>query len=332
MKTKFHLLLPIATLLGSALSFADDERKLEPSARWNREADASRAPDRNAPRMRPAAFLGVATSPVPPVLSAQLGLAEGFGLVVDEVMPESPAGKAGVQRFDVLRLFNDQQLVDPGQLASLVRAQSREAEITVTLLRKGQEQKVSVKIAERPMSARRPIPAAAGEIKEKLERLKEGAGDKARKLEDRLRDYEKRLREYQERLKNWRGNPDAEMPKPPEFHPSVETGESLREGRPDGAAKERRLESRREATEGAANAKVRMKDESGELAVSSTDGRNQLTAKDAKGEIIFQGPIDTPEQLRALPEDIRKKLGMIEGRTNGRPIVPLFPKAGRDAK
>ena len=43
----------------------------------------------------PVTFLGVETSEVPSVLCDQLGLAKGFGLVVDYVVPEGPAAAAG---------------------------------------------------------------------------------------------------------------------------------------------------------------------------------------------------------------------------------------------
>jgi S1-C subfamily serine protease len=48
----------------------------------------------------PVTFLGVETSEVPNVVSEQLGLAKGFGLVVDYVVPYSPAAAAGVQQND----------------------------------------------------------------------------------------------------------------------------------------------------------------------------------------------------------------------------------------
>src|SRR2546423_14739718 len=48
----------------------------------------------------PVTFLGVETSNVPRVLSEQLGLPQGFGLVVDYVVPNSPAAAAGLQPSD----------------------------------------------------------------------------------------------------------------------------------------------------------------------------------------------------------------------------------------
>jgi hypothetical protein len=85
---------------------------------------------------------------VPPILASQLGLPENFGLVVDNVLPNSPAASAGLQKYDVLKLYNDQQIVDPRQLVILVHATGKDGNATLTVIRKGQEQKVSIKIAE----------------------------------------------------------------------------------------------------------------------------------------------------------------------------------------
>ena len=66
-------------------------------------------PDHHEKRPKvPVTYLGVDTSQVPTVVSEQLGLAKGFGLVVDYVEPNSPAATAGVQQNDILKMLNDQ--------------------------------------------------------------------------------------------------------------------------------------------------------------------------------------------------------------------------------
>lgn len=270
----------------------------------------------------PVPFLGVSTSQVPPALAAQLGLPESLGLVVDEVMPESPAGRAGVQKLDLLRLFNDQQLFGPNQLAALVRMQAWDAEVSLTLLRKGQEQKVTLRLVDRPDRA--PLPAA-GDWKDQIERMKADAGDKVRHLQERTRDYEQRIREYHERLRKWQAEAGAALPKLPDFPPPMEPADILREMRPGGAAKVQVLEPGRSVTYNTANALVRMKDDSGEIEVSSNDGKRKLVARNAKGEVVFDGPIDTPEQVKALPEELRKKVERIEVRTKKEPPAPPQP-------
>lgn len=97
----------------------------------------------------PVSFLGVVTVPAAGALSEQLGLPPGFGLVVENVVPDSPAAAAGLKKFDVLKSAGDQKLVSPDQLAALVRATKDGEEMTLTLLRKGKEEKVTAKLVKR---------------------------------------------------------------------------------------------------------------------------------------------------------------------------------------
>src|SRR5438874_3770445 len=101
-----------------------------------------------APKV-PMIFLGVETSQVPTVVSEQLGLSKGLGLVVEYVVPDSPAAAAGIQQNDILKMLNDQILIEPSQLRKLLQTFSDGADITLTILRKGQEQKITVKLTKK---------------------------------------------------------------------------------------------------------------------------------------------------------------------------------------
>src|ERR1700726_337157 len=102
----------------------------------------------------PITYLGVETSDVPRVVSEQLGLPRGFGLVVDYVVPDGPAAAAGVQQNDILRMLNDQILTEPDQLSKLIRSFSEGTTVTLTLLRKGKEEKVGVKLIKKEVPQR----------------------------------------------------------------------------------------------------------------------------------------------------------------------------------
>ena len=106
-----------------------------------------------APKV-PVTFLGVETSSVPRVVSEQLGLARGFGLVVDYVVPDGPAAAAGLQQSDILKMLNDQILMEPDQLAKLVRSYPEGTNVVLTVLRKGAESKITVKLGKKEVSAR----------------------------------------------------------------------------------------------------------------------------------------------------------------------------------
>src|SRR5438477_8148956 len=102
----------------------------------------------------PVTFLGVETSSVPRVVSEQLNLPKGFGLVVDYVVPDGPAAAAGLQQNDIIKMFNDQILMEPDQLAKLVRSYPDGTNVTLTILRKNAETKITVKLGKKEVRER----------------------------------------------------------------------------------------------------------------------------------------------------------------------------------
>ena len=107
-------------------------------------------------------YLGVITRNAPPELTAQIRQTEGFGLIVEDILPDSPAQAAGLQRNDLLLRFDDQLLAHPIQLEALVRRTGKDKEATLTLLRAGAEQKVTLKVGEKMLPDRRPGPRPGG--------------------------------------------------------------------------------------------------------------------------------------------------------------------------
>src|ERR1700730_3571132 len=143
----------------------------------------------------PVTYLGVETSDVPRVVSEQLGLPRGFGLVVDYVVPDGPAAAGGVQQNDILRMLKDKILTEPDQLSKLIRSFSEGTTITLTVLRKGKEEKIGVKLSKKEISERSDMwrgrhqnfnfnfnghdfgDFGMGNLKEQMDQLKEQLGD-----------------------------------------------------------------------------------------------------------------------------------------------------------
>jgi membrane-associated protease RseP (regulator of RpoE activity) len=93
-------------------------------------------------------WLGVSTHEAPPVLSDQIDLPRDTGLVVDVVLPDSPAAVAGIQIHDVLTSLDDQILANGDQLRVLIRNRQHGDKATLTFLRKGNEHKATVTLGE----------------------------------------------------------------------------------------------------------------------------------------------------------------------------------------
>ncbi len=302
---------------------SEGERPFSP--RGDNAGREGMGPEKGVARMqKPTPFIGVMTAPVPAALANQIGLPEGFGLVVEELVPDSPAAAAGVQRYDVLKSINEQQLVDPNQLAVLVRSYGKDKEVSLTVLRKGQEQKLTLKIGERMLPERRTsMMPSVSEFIPRLDAARDRGEDYGRRLQENMRGFQEKMREFQEKVEQWRKNPgNSKPPEAPSFQPPgapaapnsprppepPRPADLLREVRPGGAPQVRVDQDGAVTTWNTAQARIVVKDEHGELEVRTENGHRTVIAKSPAGEIVFSGPVDTEEQRRALPEPVRKSL------------------------
>src|SRR5262245_16919341 len=248
----------------------------------------------------PVTYLGVDTSQVPTVVSDQLGLAKGFGLVVDYVEPNSPAATAGVQQNDILKMLNDQILIEPSQLRKLLQTFPEGTEVTLTVLRKGQEQKLTAKLAKKEVPQRRSaFPGgnhdwqwdfdATGDVKEQMQELKE-------QLKEQLGDQRGIIREAvtQAHEAARRARDDARR-----------AADQLRIFfEDDGAVKASKIDL--------GKAQIVFSDEKGELKLANVDGRKLLTVKDPQGKLLFSGPVETKEDLDKMPADVRERYDRLQ--------------------
>jgi hypothetical protein len=260
--------------------------------------------------------------------------------VVNEVLPYSPAHTAGVQRHDVLRLFNDQQLVDPTQLSALVRSLGKDAEVALTIIRQGQEQKLTVKIGEKLLPEWRPDELRGGTGAFEIHReysfpSSRRNPDQGREPQEHLSDFQEKMRafqqemnKWQEKMREWGEKREGEMPKPPPFpmmenprqRPNgaispdqpVNPADILRDLRPGGPAQVRADWTDGASRWDASRARVTMRDREGEVELGVKDGHRTLTVKNPAGETVFTGAVDTPEQRDAVPEPFRGKLAALE--------------------
>jgi hypothetical protein len=97
-------------------------------------------------------WIGTSIRPVDPTLAAQLGLEEGTGVTVNDVLADSPAAKAGMKSHDVIVAIDDQVIHGHADIFQAVDAK-KGAEISVRLLRGGKEMTLAVKPEKRPADA-----------------------------------------------------------------------------------------------------------------------------------------------------------------------------------
>lgn len=299
-----------------------------------RNTDLTPAPRRLSPpprdRMRssrsgpesPTAYIGVMTAALPRDLRSHFGLPEGFGLLVQEVMPDTPASEAGIQANDVLIRFEDQKLVNMEQLQTLVRSKKKDDLVPMTLLSNGVEKQVTVKIDERMM------PDMPGDMRRDPGAFppffggQRGSPDIMREWRDSLEKYQSQMQEYEDRMREWardwsRDQDRDNRPMPPSWNsPDRRGGLTPRDDGRGSRGPDRSTRQNRE------NANVTRSDESGVYSLRQEDGRTVFTAKpkDA-GEQKWE--VNTEAERQALPPLMQEKLHQLEAIRDGKmPLVP----------
>jgi serine protease Do len=96
-------------------------------------------------------YLGVSVSDLSPDLAQGFGVAPGTkGALVQNVLPDSPAGKAGVQAGDIVTGVNGKKVEGSGQLTRAISSVSPGGKVSLEVLRKGQRKAFTATVAQRP--------------------------------------------------------------------------------------------------------------------------------------------------------------------------------------
>jgi serine protease Do len=271
--------------------------------------DKDKDKDRDKGPKVPVTFLGVETSSVPRVVSEQLNLPKGFGLVVDYVVPDGPAAAAGVQQNDIIKMFNDQILMEPDQLAKLVRSYPEGTNVTLTILRKNAETKVTVKLGK----------------KEVRQREHDFGMFNMDDMNEKMQAMNEKMKDFKFDFNNSNFGPDIrETVRNAQREAARATAEARREARRAAeearrSAREMRLFSRdkgamKSTTIDLGKATIVFTDDKGEMKIETVNGKKILTAKDPQGRLLFSGPVDSQEELDKVPVEVRQRYDKLENK------------------
>jgi hypothetical protein len=98
----------------------------------------------------PGYWIGLQLEPASAALRRQLGVAEDRGLVVVELFPDTPAVKAGFEKYDLLVQQGDEPVKDIEAFNNVVQETKGERELAITLYRGGKQRIINVTPAKRP--------------------------------------------------------------------------------------------------------------------------------------------------------------------------------------
>jgi serine protease Do len=240
---------------------------------------------RDKVEMETVAFLGVETAPVSTTTGVQLGLPKGTGLVVNHVVAKSPA-EGVLKEHDILLKLDEQILIETRQLSVLIRTRQAGDEVVLTYLRGGQKATAKIKLGktEAPKLAdifeRNVMPFGAFAAGAPFEFATEPRGERERADVDRVLSMIKRA-------------PNGD---PVRIQVDPHRGPGFRA-----------------MTLHTDNSSLVFSDDEGSLELTAQDGVKSLVAKDAKGETLFSGLVNSPEERKAMPAEVRARLEKLEG-------------------
>lgn len=97
-------------------------------------------------------WLGVIIQDLTPSLSEHFGVKQG--VLVSDVVDESPAQKAGMKRGDVIIEYGEEMVTNSDQLRDLVTSTSPEKQVKLLIIRDSKEMWMEVKIGKKPKYSR----------------------------------------------------------------------------------------------------------------------------------------------------------------------------------
>jgi len=97
-------------------------------------------------------WLGVAIQELTPELATQFGISDTKGVLVSDVMDDSPAKKAGFERADVITEYDGKPMDTPTHLRNAVAQTPIGRKVAIKVIRDKKPKTIEVTIAEQPKS------------------------------------------------------------------------------------------------------------------------------------------------------------------------------------
>lgn len=243
-------------------------------------------------------YLGIHATPVEPGLAWHLGLPDGFYQSVQYIAPDSPAAAAGLKEHDILQKVNDQLIINFEQLHVLIRSKKAGEKVKLTVLRQGSEKQLDAKLSSRDVASASPEGAHGSAIYGYI------PTPDGKKLElsfhpDHPHDLPKEVREHiEEQIKKskkggidfyWHGDKKDQIPQKHEDE-------------------SKKSEGKKHSSSNSTVTRTVKASGKGELHYEKTNGLETLKAVGPDGAVLFDGPINTPEEKAKVPAEMLKWL------------------------
>ena len=226
------------------------------------------------------AWLGVATEDVPPVLAAHLERKNSRGAIVTAVVPDSPAAQAGIRKHDLILEVDDFELMSPRELTEFMAGKKPGDEVTLKLLREGNETVIKAKLSDNPTPPENPVVKAVpqhprqGPAIDPMDLFRRGGHDPQAMMDQMQRQMDRMQEEMRMRFEK-------------NFNFDLGKNNMNQIMRSNGTAT--------------------FSDNDGSITVEMADGKKTVKATDKEGNVLFEGPANTDEEIAKMPEAVRER-------------------------
>ncbi len=110
-------------------------------------------------------FLGVYMQDITPLLAESLELPDTDGILISDIIPDSPAEMAGIEQGDVIRKLDGQPVENTGAFRNTISSRKPGTIIEIEILRDGETQTISLETGLSPQESQM---AASEDVFEKL--------------------------------------------------------------------------------------------------------------------------------------------------------------------
>ena len=107
-------------------------------------------------------WLGVSIQDIDSGMAEKLGLDKPIGALISGIFDDTPAAEFGLQRGDVIVAINNQEIKNTNHLRAAIAMYKPTTTVSISILRDGQTQDVSVTLGERSAQALRPVKDSEG--------------------------------------------------------------------------------------------------------------------------------------------------------------------------
>ena len=170
------------------------------TATLGKRTERTTAAPQPSPRERRSAFLGIQMQDMTPAAKNRFNVTVNQGALVTEVIPGTPAEKAGLKEGDVITSVDDKQITNPQQLREAIREAGPAKEVTIKVVRGKDAKELKATLEETPADVffRQPFDmppdlAPRGAMRPPML-------DELHRLEQQVERLERRVRELEQKL------------------------------------------------------------------------------------------------------------------------------------